>query len=407
MMRACLSAAAIAATTVFLGAQPDRDWPQLYGTARNSTAARIGPDASLSIAWKTPMPTGSAGIVAAGDRVYTLGSDGEQDMLFALDAGTGKESWRVTLGQTHADAITNGPGGTPVISGDLVVAVSSRCQVQAVNSTTRRVAWTHDLGAEFASRFAKRGGCAVSPLLAGSRIVLVTGASQGPQLAAFDVATGTPAWTTPDLPNSYSVAPGWLAAAGSGLVLYHHNKPPGVSGVTAVNADTGAVAWQIDGVEGDSGMTPVTAGEGRIVLETWAHVSAYDIATRKPLWTTKAIAALGSPAIFRDGHIFTFGGQSGEFLTCVDAATGRSKWTSRVYRGHLALAGDVLVLLSESSGLLRLVAADPSAYRELTKIQVLEPGARTGTPPSIAGGRIFVRNLEEMVAVTVGRKAEG
>ena len=178
-MRACLSAAAIAATTVLLGAQPDRDWPQLYGTARNSTAARIGPNASLSIAWKTPMPTGSAGIVAAGDSVYTLGSDGEQDILFALDAATGKESWRVTLGQTHADAITNGPGGTPVISGDLVVAVSSRCQVQAVNSTTRQVAWTHDLGAEFASRFAKRGGCAVSPLLAGSRIVSSPGRVRG------------------------------------------------------------------------------------------------------------------------------------------------------------------------------------------------------------------------------------
>jgi len=58
-------------------------------------------------------------------------------------------------------------------------------------------------------------------------------------------------------------------------------------------------------------------------------------------------------------------------------------------------------VLSEASGLVRLVAADPSAYRELARVQVLPPGARTGTPQSVAGGRIFVRNLEELVAVAV------
>ena len=55
-------------------------------------------------------------------------------------------------------------------------------------------------------------------------------------------------------------------------------------------------------------------------------------------------------------------------------------------------------MLSESSGLLRLVAADPARYRELRRLAVLEPGARTRTPPSIAGRMIFVRNLEEIVA---------
>ena len=59
------------------------------------------------------------------------------------------------------------------------------------------------------------------------------------------------------------------------------------------------------------------------------------------------------------------------------------------------------MILSELAGVLRLVAADPSGYRELAQIQVLTPGARTGTPPSVAGGRIFVRNLEELVAINV------
>jgi len=47
------------------------------------------------------------------------------------------------------------------------------------------------------------------------------------------------------------------------------------------------------------------------------------------------------------------------------------------------------------------VAADPAGYRELAKVQVLAPGARTSTPPSLDGARIFVRNLEQIVGVEV------
>lgn len=91
-------------------------------------------------------------------------------------------------------------------------------------------------------------------------------------------------------------------------------------------------------------------------------------------------------------------GHHGTFLKCAEAATGKLRWSNRIYRGFAALAGDTLVVLSESSGYLRLIGADPAAYRELSRLQVLEP-ARSGTPPAIAGTRIYVRNLEDVVAL--------
>jgi outer membrane protein assembly factor BamB len=380
---------------------PQPEWPQLFGASRNAVArASISNGARLTIGWKRPMPSGSAGLVVSGGNVYTLGTDGEQDVLFAIDAKAGNDAGRIALGATHPDALANGPTATPAVVDDLIVTVSTACKLQAVNIGTRQIAWTQDIAAMYASRFAKRGGCGMAPLIAGRRVVIVTGAAEGPRLAAFDVATGTPAWSTTDLPNGYNVAPGWFEADG-GFVLYHHTKPPGVSGVTAVNAQTGSIAWQIDGERGESDATPVALPGGRLLIETWPQIGLYDIATRTPVWTSREIVANRSPAIWHDAHIYAFGGQSGEFLTCVDASDGRVQWTSRTYRGHLALAGDTLVLLSESAGLLRLVAADPSGYRELAKVQVLTPGARTGTPPTVAGGRIFVRNLDELVAVDV------
>ncbi len=168
-------------------------------------------------------------------------------------------------------------------------------------------------------------------MVAGARVILPTGATSGPQLAAFDVTSGKPAWTTDGLLHSFNPAPGSTDEDG-GHVLYHHSRPPGVSGLTAVHAETGVIAWQIDGQDGESDATPVPVAPGRVLIETWAQVSLYDVAMRKPVWTNKEIAAARAPAISHDRHLYTFGGQSGEFMTCLDAATGRVKWTSRIVR---------------------------------------------------------------------------
>jgi hypothetical protein len=107
------------------------------------------------------------------------------------------------------------------------------------------------------------------------------------------------------------------------------------------------------------------------------------------------------PAVFSEGHLYGFGGNSGEYFKCVDANTGSTKWSTRIYRGAAIIAGRTLVIQSESSGLLRLVAADPTAYKEIAKLPVLKPGAATLTPPTVAAGMIFVRNLEEVVAMAI------
>lgn len=399
-MRQALIVVTLATLTVAGAAQPPSpEWPQYLGPSRNNVSpAAIPMGATLTLAWKKAMPNGGAGIVAAGDRVYTLGSEDGQDYLFVFAAETGDEAWRLSLGKTHTQA-TFGPNATPALAGDLLIAIPTNCEMKAINIQTRAVVWTVNLGAEFKSRFATRGGCGMSPLVAGERIVIHTGAAEGPRLAALEVATGRTVWSA-DVPNTYGSAPGFIDADG-GTVLYHHVKDPDTSGITALDAATGAVRWQIDGSQGASATVPVAAGGSRVLIERWPHTTLYDVPTKKALWTTREMVALDSPAVPYQGHIYGFGGQSGEFLICVDASNGQVKWSSRIYRGHLLLAGETLVVLSSAAGLVRLVAADPNAYRELAKLQILAPGARALTPPSFSGGKIFARNLEEIAAVAV------
>jgi outer membrane protein assembly factor BamB len=274
--------------------------------------------------------------------------------------------------------------------------------VVAADAASGAIRWRRDLAQDYKSRFAASPGCGMSPLAAGSRVIVPTGAREGARLVSFDAATGATQWAASALLNSLNGAPGFATIDGTPAVLYHSGKPPGIGGVSAVNPDTGAELWHADMPEGISETVPVLTPHG-LLLHGWSGSTMFGPVGRGAApavrWTSKDLTAQWAPAITVDTHIYGFGGNSGDFLLCVDAATGATAWSERIYRGHIARAGNTLVVLSESSGLLRLVAPDPSGYRELTRLDVLKPGARTRTPPSLAPGRIFVRNLEEIVAI--------
>jgi outer membrane protein assembly factor BamB len=147
---------------------------------------------------------------------------------------------------------------------------------------------------------------------------------------------------------------------------------------------------------------PLPLPGDRVLLQTWMNSTLLETgASPRAVWTMTELSAMGPPPVYRDGHLYGFGGNSGEFLKCVDVNTGQVRWSSRPYRGSVLLVGSTLVMLSESSGFVRLISASPAAYDERARLQVFKPGARTFTPPSFADGRIFVRNLEEMVAIEI------
>jgi outer membrane protein assembly factor BamB len=379
------------------------DWAQYGGPERNGTIQATLPDHPvLTVAWRKPLPNGVSAVALSEGRAFTLGSDGSDDAVYALDAATGKELWHANLGPTHTDA-RDGPGSTPAVGGGLVFALGSSCRLQAMKVTDGSTVWQRNLADDYKSRFATRGGCGMSPLLSQAIIVIPTGAPDGgARVVALERASGKQVWAATDLPSSIGAALGTADFGGVPQVLYHHAKPPGVSGISSVSADKGATLWQLDLPDGMSDTMPLALPGNRVLIQTWASSTLFEAGlSSKPLWTTTEISASGPAPVYFEGHLYAFGGNSGEFLKCLDAATGAVRWSSRLYRGALLLAGRTLVVLSESSGLLRLVAADPAAYREQGRASVLTPGARTMTPPSFAQGRIFLRNLDEIVAVTV------
>jgi outer membrane protein assembly factor BamB len=238
-------------------------------------------------------------------------------------------------------------------------------------------------------------------------VLVPTGAVDGDRFVALDVATGQRVWSS-DVPRSINPASVALREANGVMqILYHHAKPPGQSGMSAVNPADGSVLWQVDLESGMSDARPLPLPDGRVLLQTWKHSTMFAAQnatlTKGPsvLWSNDELSAGNAPPVFLDDHLYGFGGNSGEFLKCIDSRTGVVKWSTRPYRGTGILVGRTLVVQSESSGLLRLVAAEPAAYREIARLEVMKPGATTLTPPAHADGVVYVRNQEEVVAVAI------
>lgn len=365
----------------------------------NTTHEAIPPGATPSILWRAPIEGGRSSLVTTDTHVYAIGSNGEQETLFALEKATGRETWRATLGPVHASFE---PIATPAIVGDTIVSMTSLCVLHGINARTGAAVWQRSLVTDFKARLI-RGGCAMSPLIDGSTVVVPTGSpTGGTMIAAFNAATGETVWTLAGVPSSQSTPMSAGQFGGERLLLYHYAKPPSNSGVAGirVKGTTAEVVWQADLPSNLSDTAALALPGNKVLLQTWNDSSMIDVsAAPRIVWSTTDLWALYPPPTVHQDTVYGFGGNSTEFFSAVDVASGKTLWTERIYRGYVVNAAGTLVVMSEASGLLRLVAADRSRFRELARLPIFRPGARTMTPPTLSDGRVFVRNLEEVVAV--------
>ena len=98
------------------------------------------------------------------------------------------------------------------------------------------------------------------------------------------------------------------------------------------------------------------------------------------------------------GHVYGF---SSGYLVCLDASTAEVVWREKVYAGSLILVDGHVLILGAESGDLRVGRVSPRGYEERLKAPVLQAGAMSFTGPAFVGGRLFIRNLEEIVALDI------
>ena len=380
-------------------------WPGVWGPHRNGTAAGPGlPSGSLAFTelWRRRTQGGYSEVTVTPRGAYTMESRDGTDDVIAMDAGTGREIWRVTLGPTYRGhtGSHDGPIATPAVEGDDLFAVSPHGLLVALDAATGRERWRHDLVQAFGAS-AMIYGFGSSPLVDGSLVLVQTGGEKSRGLLAFNRADGVLRWHAPHgLRGSYSSpAIGTLAGvrqviASAGDLVY------------GVSPADGRLLWSVKGPgSGESVANPPQfLSDDRVLITFWGEAVLLKIArqadgvTATELWRSPRLRGAYSPTIQRGEQLYGF---NGPFLSCVDLATGDVRWRHRMYEGTLVGVGDHLLVLGRTSGNLHVVAPSPEAFREVMSTAVLTPGSTAMTGPSVASNRVFVRNSEEIVALAV------
>ena len=396
----------LAAILAAAGARGD-DWPQLWGPRGDgrSLGFLVTPAAATLKArelWRRPIGSGFSGVSVVGARGFTAVSDGTRDHAIAFDTESGRELWRTPLGDTYRghDGSKDGPISTPTVDSGRVYVVGPHGLLVALDAGDGRRLWSHDLPKEFGAAVPTYG-FATSPLVVGERVIVQAGGEKQHHLVAFEKAGGGLAWSAHHGAGAGYVSPVLATLHGLlQLVTVSADK------VLGLKASDGTLLWShARPNENEPSRPPLVLPDARVLVHSWSEAALLSV-TREgdafkvaELWRRPVLKGSYSPTVYHDGHLYGF---SGAYLVCVDPATGDVKWRQKVYGGNVILVDGHLVLLAETAGDLRVAEATPAGYREKLKAAVFNPGSTCSTGPSWAGGRVFLRNVEEMVALEIG-----
>ncbi|HUG55209.1 MAG TPA: PQQ-binding-like beta-propeller repeat protein [Vicinamibacteria bacterium] len=406
-MKKTMAAALLVAGMATSAAATGADWPGLRGPNHDGSAeagARFADlDGALAVRWRVRLGSGYSGIAVSGGRAVTMFADGDHDVLAALDVESGREAWRVVLGQTHPglDGSYDGPISTPVLDGGRAFALGPRGHLVAVDLASGRELWRADLRQRDGAR-PPHYGMASSPVVAGGVLVLEVGSDQGRAVAGFDLATGARRWSLGDDAVQYQ-SPALVRVGGRELVAAVGDRK-----LFLVDPATGQLAAEHGhggepGPIGVASAVPLPAGEGRLFLKTHNDRSTMFALRPAPegrvsvetLWTAPVLRTTYSLPVYHDGHLYGMNGRT--VLTCVRADTGEVVWRSREPGdGFLALVGGDLVVLAKARTL-HVGAASPKGWTEKARLELFEDVA--WTPPSFAAGTVFARGNRDVARV--------
>lgn len=401
----------IALVLTALPALADDSWPQYRGPQRDGVSPATGlrfdwPEGGPPLAWERPLGSAFSSIAVVGGRLYTMTSDADEgdaggEFLTALDAKSGAEIWRARIGDFFSDEFGDGPRATPTVGEGTVYALGSRGTLKAIDAADGKPLWSVELSERFGSAL-PRWGFSMSPLIDGDLLLLEVGGGEGKAIAALDRRTGETRWTTRDGQPGYS-SPIVAEIDGRHYVVFN-------TGNQTVGVDRdGKVRWTHETLTQNYAM-PLFLPPDRIVVSAVAMNDPGAIALRvthggdeggeakvEELWRAPFFRNHFSSSAIHDGHIYGFDNAT---LKCISAETGEPCWSKRGFgKGSLIIADGHLVVLSDQ-GRLIVVKASPEGYQEVASVQALD--GKSWTSPTLAGGRLYLRNLTTIKSYDLG-----
>jgi outer membrane protein assembly factor BamB len=414
-------------------------WPSFRGANASGVADGQGVVAEWDVAtgrnvrWKTPVPgIAVSSPIVWGDRVFVttaVGANADKTFrtglygdvkpvedvsthtwkIYALDRRTGAVAWERDV-FTGAPKVKRHPkssqaSSTPATDGKHVVAVFGSVGQLVCYDVGGRKLWQRDIGVIDSGWFfdpTYQWGHSSSPIIHNSHVIVQADQQKGSYIAAFDLATGKPAWRT-ERPDEI---PTW----GTPTVLTGPRGDEVVTNGTKIrgyDARTGKLLWTLGPNSEVTVGTPVAGKDVIYVTGGYPPVrpvyavkpgGSGDISLPKGQTAGAAIAwsndregtYIPTPLLYRD-VLYTLNNNG--VLTAYNAGSGERLYRARVGGGGAFSASPVaadgrLYFANEDGDV--VVAKAGAEYVELGKYSLGEVIMAT---PAISDGVIVVRTL--------------
>jgi outer membrane protein assembly factor BamB len=357
------------------------------------------PAQGLSPMWKQPIGVGYASFTIADGRAYTLEQRRKQELVAAYDPNTGRELWTQGWNAEYNDETGDGPRTTPTWDEGRLYALGATGELRCLDAKTGAVIWGKNILKENQAENL-RWALASSPLVVDDKVIVLPGGTSGKSVVAYNKLTGAPAWKALNDSQAY-VSPMLVTLAGRRQVVV-----VSASRVVGLVPEDGALLWSYpwDTDMGINVSQPVIVDKNRFFISSGYGKGAAMVEvtgsgknfSAHAVWENINMKNKFNSSVLYQGYIY---GLDEGILTCVDVNTGERKWKGGRYGyGQVLLASGHLIVMSDT-GELALVKATPDQHSEIARFQAIQ--GKTWNYPAIAGGRLLVRNANEMAAYNI------
>jgi len=389
------------------------DWPQFRGPDRDGISKETGllrtwPAGGPKVLWTVPVGQGySAAAIVAGKVYFNDYDESAGDYLIrALSLADGKELWRFTekrrIRPNHGITRT-----VPATDGKYVFSLDPKAVLHALDAATGQELWRKDFVKDYGSKIPPwyNGQC---PLLEKDRVI-VAPVGQKALVVALDKATGKEIWTTPN-PDGWVLSHSSLTPATLGGVKQYMFSV--LQGTVSVAAADGKRLWHFPfkfNLSVSPSPLPVDSSRVYVTGAYEAGGAMFRVKKTASGFTTEEVfvhapedwnSEVQTPILYKD-HMFAVGKKKRGLFTCLDL-DGKQVWDSggqaSFELGSFILADGMFLILEGKTGMLHLLEASTTGYKELASAQVLS-GHDVWGPLALSDGKLVIRDLEKMVCL--------
>lgn len=445
---------------------PAEDWPRFLGPHGDNTSSETnlldrwstnGPP----LVWEKAVGSGYSAPSVIGGVLVLHHRLGEEEIVEAMDAATGKTKWQRKYPSRFTDPFgyNNGPRCTPLLTSNRCYTFGAEGKLLCLDLTNGDLIWQRDTAKDWNVPEAFFG-VGSTPLLEGGRLIVMVGGQPDAGVVALEPVTGKTLWESVGKKTWNGVTPiGWRttkpyewtgnemqASYASPTAATIHGRRHLLcltrQGLVSLNPTNGTVnfkRWfQCQVSESVNAMTPVVQDDlvffsaayyrvGSVALRVKPDGKSFDEVWRSPQNPFERTATGGyevpvlelhfTTPVLLGGYLYAYSGRNepDASFRCVELKTGKLMWARDerwpahstkqpgVYgRGSAILADGKLIVLGEG-GRLGLFRPNPKQPEEICAWQVPQLKYPSWAGPVLAGGKIFLRSEDHLVCLNLAR----